>query len=112
MKHFCPTRHSSNLSPAQGPEMPRQARPVPGRGTKPDPGIGPGPVGIAAPVLCRQHAEVKCPAAQATQVRQRALHLPIRQILQRSEEHTSELQSLMHIPYSVFCLQKKKQTIT
>src|SRR3546814_2229840 len=25
----------------------------------------------------------------------------------RSEEHTSELQSLMHIPYAVFSLQKK-----
>src|SRR3546814_7715626 len=29
----------------------------------------------------------------------------------RSEEHTSELQSLMRISYAVFCLQKKK-TIT
>src|SRR3546814_3054437 len=27
--------------------------------------------------------------------------------LQRSEEHTSELQSLMRISYAVFCLQKK-----
>src|SRR3546814_5034915 len=26
----------------------------------------------------------------------------------RSEEHTSERQSLMRIPYAVFCLQKKK----
>src|SRR3546814_7296693 len=30
--------------------------------------------------------------------------------LARSEEHTSELQSLMRISYAVFCLQKKKQT--
>src|SRR3546814_6923444 len=29
----------------------------------------------------------------------------------RSEEHTSELQSLMRISYAVFCLQKKKQKI-
>src|SRR3546814_10842067 len=29
----------------------------------------------------------------------------------RSEEHTSELQSLMRISYAVFCLQKKKQRI-
>src|SRR3546814_5027395 len=29
----------------------------------------------------------------------------------RSEEHTSELQSLMRISYAVFCLKKKKQTI-
>src|SRR3546814_4425728 len=29
----------------------------------------------------------------------------------RSEEHTSELQSLMRISYAVFCLKKKKNTI-
>src|SRR3546814_7605483 len=29
----------------------------------------------------------------------------------RSEEHTSELQSLMRISYDVFCLQKKKTKI-
>src|SRR3546814_2713606 len=28
----------------------------------------------------------------------------------RSEEHTSELQSLMRISYAVFCLQKKNKT--
>src|SRR3546814_1844328 len=32
--------------------------------------------------------------------------------LTRSEEHTSELQSLMRISYAVFCLQKKKQKQT
>src|SRR3546814_10456009 len=37
-------------------------------------------------------------------------HLQVRQ--RRSEEHTSELQSLMRISYAVFCLQNKKiQTI-
>src|SRR3546814_4224065 len=30
----------------------------------------------------------------------------------RSEEHTSELQSLMRISYAVFCLKKKKNTIS
>src|SRR3546814_9944966 len=30
--------------------------------------------------------------------------------LARSEEHTSELQSLMRISYAVFCLKKKNQT--
>src|SRR3546814_5522328 len=29
----------------------------------------------------------------------------------RSEEHTSELQSLMRISYAVFCLKKKKQDL-
>src|SRR3546814_4616265 len=32
----------------------------------------------------------------------------MREVLQRSEEHTSELQSLMRISYAVFCLKKKK----
>src|SRR3546814_2628545 len=36
-----------------------------------------------------------------------ALWLPIG-IAQRSEEHTSELQSLMRISYAVFCLKKNK----
>src|SRR3546814_5790967 len=33
------------------------------------------------------------------------LHIPVGK---RSEEHTSELQSLMRISYAVFCLKKKK----
>src|SRR3546814_2521554 len=32
------------------------------------------------------------------------------ELLKRSEEHTSELQSLMRISYAVFCLKKKKPT--
>src|SRR3546814_965819 len=31
-----------------------------------------------------------------------------KRIVKRSEEHTSELQSLMRISYAVFCLKKKK----
>src|SRR3546814_9467467 len=31
--------------------------------------------------------------------------------LLRSEEHTSELQSLMRISYAVFCLKKKKKQV-
>src|SRR3546814_3237453 len=37
---------------------------------------------------------------------------PHRRQRKRSEEHTSELQSLMRISYAVFCLKKKKTTIT
>src|SRR3546814_3372649 len=33
-------------------------------------------------------------------------------VQERSEEHTSELQSLMRISYAVFCLKKKKTTNT
>src|SRR3546814_8352863 len=36
----------------------------------------------------------------------RAVH-HIDRCVYRSEEHTSELQSLMRIPYAVFCLKKK-----
>src|SRR3546814_9231074 len=34
----------------------------------------------------------------------------MQEIVARSEEHTSELQSLMRISYAVFCLKKKKRT--
>src|SRR3546814_9990877 len=33
-------------------------------------------------------------------------------VLPRSEEHTSELQSLMRNSYAVFCLKKKNDTLT
>src|SRR3546814_10702322 len=36
--------------------------------------------------------------------------LEIHRRVMRSEEHTSELQSLMRISYAVFCLKKKKGT--
>src|SRR3546814_3246103 len=42
------------------------------------------------------------------------LHFDVRVVPEggtaRSEEHTSELQSLMRISYAVFCLKKKKKT--
>src|SRR3546814_2830902 len=37
-----------------------------------------------------------------------AVDVVIVSIFSRSEEHTSELQSLMRISYAVFCLKKKK----
>src|SRR3546814_17232835 len=36
-----------------------------------------------------------------------ATNSPVRDKVKRSEEHTSELQSLMRISYAVFCLKKK-----
>src|SRR3546814_4555113 len=35
-------------------------------------------------------------------------HIPLIETFARSEEHTSELQSLMRTSYAVFCLKKKK----
>src|SRR3546814_10452744 len=43
-------------------------------------------------------------------VRVRDGEITIRPIAGRSEEHTSELQSLMRISYAVFCLHKKTKT--
>src|SRR3546814_7879336 len=42
--------------------------------------------------------------------RQKFVRKLFRQARHRSEEHTSELQSLMRISYAVFCLKKKKHT--
>src|SRR3546814_4172674 len=43
---------------------------------------------------------------------ERGADLADRQRADRSEEHTSELQSLMRISYAVFCLKKKTNTTT
>src|SRR3546814_4525175 len=40
-----------------------------------------------------------------------ALRLSAAMLAARSEEHTSELQSLMRISYAVFCLKKKKTIV-
>src|SRR3546814_4787826 len=45
--------------------------------------------------------------ARQAVVQRRDHHVP-----ERSEEHTSELQSLMRISYAVFCLKKKKAHYT
>src|SRR3546814_8317633 len=49
-------------------------------------------------------AEFPCPPAHMPEARSRLRGLPVL----RSEEHTSELQSLMRISYAVFCLKKKR----
>src|SRR3546814_6929201 len=48
-------------------------------------------------------------AGLGVQRAQQPLGLRHRRLLRRSEEHTSELQSLMRISYAVFCLKKKKE---
>src|SRR3546814_14674476 len=47
-------------------------------------------------------------SATAIQGAARAALISLDQGTARSEEHTSELQSLMRISYAVFCLKKKK----
>src|SRR3546814_1132925 len=57
-----------------------------------------------------QHAtRMSAPPERAIQIRSVLHHMqPFHDL--RSEEHTSEVQSLMRISYAVFCLKKKKQT--
>src|SRR3546814_14057367 len=61
---------------------------LPGRVPRRKRGAGP---------LARRHPQLRLAAPRA---------LPL---AARSEEHTSELQSLMRISYAVFCLKKKKK---
>src|SRR3546814_6796261 len=49
-------------------------------------------------------------APKARRVKKRQCPFGDRREFARSEEHTSELQSLMRISYAVFCLKKKKKT--
>src|SRR3546814_8053027 len=59
----------------------------------------------------RRHADlqVRGPAGRSPVRQDRHLHAEAGG-RRRSEEHTSELQSLMRISYAVFCLKKKKKT--
>src|SRR3546814_6574396 len=54
----------------------------------------------SAPYLPIGKGSTSAPRATATST----------EVVKRSEEHTSELQSLMRISYAVFCLKKKKNT--
>src|SRR3546814_7363908 len=55
-----------------------------------------------------QNAERISPASRGLSQRCLCSSLPYFHNTSRSEEHTSELQSLMRISYAVFCLKKKK----
>src|SRR3546814_9235794 len=57
------------------------------------------PSGVIAPTLDDE---------QVSPTPQQAFERRVRFLGERSEEHTSELQSLMRISYAVFCLKKKK----
>src|SRR3546814_8995115 len=61
------------------------------------------------PVIGRDRSRATCDQSrcdQGCEVRR----LPDQSRAARSEEHTSELQSLMRISYAVFCLKKKNRT--
>src|SRR3546814_6871078 len=60
-----------------------------------------------APVATASVVQVREPLNRNSIGRWRHYEAELRE-LRRSEEHTSELQSLMRISYAVFCLKKKK----
>src|SRR3546814_3116217 len=102
MTHSFPTRRSSGLD--HGPPLDRGRADVGHSARDPDlhsavprhrrnPRVPP-EFGIGAQT--RADAEMECRGGDAA----------------RSEEHTSELQSLMRISYAVFCLKKKKKYTT
>src|SRR3546814_6755187 len=65
-------------------------------------------IGRSTPLLGRQQKNL--PTAYTSGSRgQSGAVLWDHKAKRRSEEHTSELQSLMRISYAVFCLKKKKQ---
>src|SRR3546814_5556170 len=72
--------------------------------------------GVARVRLAQSHRSAAASAATCFEMQSspamrnisRALSRVLRQPASRSEEHTSELQSLMRISYAVFCLKKKK----
>src|SRR3546814_7657862 len=57
-------------------------------------------------------AAVKRATAELARAQATLLSINNRAARVRSEEHTSELQSLMRISYAVFCLKKKNQIKT
>src|SRR3546814_1750569 len=63
---------------------------------------------IRISTVLEDHVEIRLPEHREAAYRRRSRH---RHQRRRSEEHTSELQSLMRISYAVFCLKKKKKKI-
>src|SRR3546814_5896457 len=74
-------------------------------------GLGPFPrLGIAGSALATASAGTISLGAMLVWFYAKNHVLRLRGHELRSEEHTSELQSLMRISYAVFCLKKKKHT--
>src|SRR3546814_2198242 len=59
-------------------------------------------------MFARSYGQIILQGDQRTASRIQKLNITT--VLDRSEEHTSELQSLMRISYAVFCLKKKNHT--
>src|SRR3546814_4875547 len=67
---------------------------------------------LSPPMIAIARVKVPGPAAMKLAIqgiRTGPMPTPKSAITRRSEEHTSELQSLMRISYAVFCLKKKNK---
>src|SRR3546814_3231875 len=67
---------------------------------------------VCARGWARKRSFVVTEMSGANMVVQALVDLGVDTVFGRSEEHTSELQSLMRISYAVFCLKKKPNIIT
>src|SRR3546814_4961460 len=107
--------------PARSNRPPRKPMPAPKPLPTPPPAIRPRKRALptrAAAETRDEAARRRSRAARAIAVEDHPAHADDRRLRpddalfgsgrQRSEEHTSELQSLMRISYAVFCLKKKK----
>src|SRR3546814_13006015 len=99
LTHSSPTRRSSDLvlmrDPATRDPWSRKAAAVP-----------------ATPCSGPAEAVGDADLVFSTVTSERALEAATEAAPHRSEEHTSELQSLMRISYAVFCLKKQKDETT
>src|SRR3546814_2868966 len=75
-------------------------------------GVGAGDVTITGTLKDTSVCGAHCSASRTITVTAAVCEIPLQMSqgasIDRSEEHTSELQSLMRISYAVFCLKKKK----
>src|SRR3546814_6998182 len=127
LTHSCPTRRSSDrlqhrLGRTRGPldragivaalaaigRHRRALRALQRRGRQLQPVEHAAPGGRLLALACRRRFRRWALRGRPEAVEHASPRLP----LGRSEEHTSELQSLMRISYAVFCLKKKKKTNT
>src|SRR3546814_3258879 len=100
LSHSFPTRRSSDLALDQVLEREFAQRGV--RQAQYQLQVG---AAVFAPLQQTRKAFAQQPGGQTMQQSD-----AIRQVQERSEEHTSELQPLMRTSYAVFCLQKKRTT--
>src|SRR3546814_6889708 len=120
MTHSFPPRLSADLRPRERRERNVTSAPqLDNAGAvlaQADADVAAARAGLAAARLDLQYTEVKAPISGRigrALITEGALvstsgNVVLAIIRQRSEEHTSELQSLMRISYAVFCLKQKK----